>query len=196
MISGMSLERAAGPLLLLGLPLRSLRFSRRGARTAEDQAARDRRLTRERVLYHLGRGRRAREAGRFEDGTREARKALLANPQSAWALALLGQCLTCQRPPDLHGARQALELAQALEPTNGYFVRLLLDVLEAQGDRQAREDVLAWAWWHGAPVDRWLPDGPPSPRSAADGETPHAAHVAPSDRAAQSATRDSVLAGR
>lgn len=190
MISGEKTERAVSPLGLLRLPLRWLPFARRDAQAVEDQAARTRRLTRERVLYHLGRGRRAREAGRFEDGAREARKALLVNPQSAWSLALLGQCLMHQRQPDLHVARQALERAQALEPMNGYFVRLLLDVLEAEGDQQARADVLAWAWWHGAPVERWLPDGPPSRRSEVRAETTSAGHATPA------AARDSVLAGR
>jgi hypothetical protein len=37
---------------------------------------------------------------------------------------------------------------------------LLLDVLDALGDATARDDALAWAWWNGAPVERWLPDGP------------------------------------
>jgi len=94
-------------------------------------------------------------------GAAEARKALEVNPQDAWALALLGQCLAQQDRPDLHGARQALERAQALDPTNGYFVRLLIEVLDAQGDAQGRADALAWSWWKGAPVERWLPDGPP-----------------------------------
>jgi hypothetical protein len=64
-----------------------------------------------------------------------------------------------QSHPDLVEARRAFERASALDPSNGYFVRLLLEVLDAQGDARAREDVLAWAWWSGAPVERWLPDG-------------------------------------
>jgi hypothetical protein len=124
-------------------------------------AERQRRL--ERVRFHLGRGRRAREAGRFEDGAREARRALALNPHDPWSLALLGQCLARQQAPDRGTARRALERARALDPTNGYFVRLLLEVLEIQGDARARGDVLAWAWWSGAPVDRWLPGGPPRP---------------------------------
>jgi hypothetical protein len=68
----------------------------------------------------------------------------------------LSQCLLRQSHPDLAGARRAAERACALSPTNGYFVRLLIDVLDAQGDRAGREDALAWAWWSGAPVDRWL----------------------------------------
>ena len=82
-------------------------------------------------------------------------------------LVALPTPLSRQREPDLHGARVVLERAQALEPTNGYFVSLLLDVLDAQGDTQARVDTLAWAWWKGAPVERWLPDGPPIQRPAA-----------------------------
>jgi tetratricopeptide (TPR) repeat protein len=162
----MVVERAAGPLAVLGLPRRWYLAAKErvwpaSAQPVEDHEARARRLALNRMHYHLGRGRRARDAGRFEEGVAEARKALLVNPQSGWALALLGQCLMHQPQPDLSCARRALERAQALDPTNGYFVRLLLDVLDAEGDQQARADVLAWAWWHGAPVDRWLPDGPP-----------------------------------
>lgn len=113
--------------------------------------------------YHLGRGRRAREVGRFEQGAVEARRALALYPTHPWALALLGQCLQRQRSSDLAGARRALEKASALDPSNGYFVGLLLGVLQAQGDVQAAHDLLTWAWWHGAPVERWLPVGPPMP---------------------------------
>jgi hypothetical protein len=130
----------------------------------------------ETVRYHLGRGRRAREAGRFEDGASEARRAINANAGNPWAYSLLGQCLARQRRPDLVGARRALEWACALDPTNGYFVGLLLDVLDAQGDRASREDALAWAWWSGAPVERWLPNGPNARRrtQAAPDRTPAA----------------------
>ncbi|MCC6173715.1 MAG: hypothetical protein IT305_00290 [Chloroflexi bacterium] len=110
----------------------------------------------DRVRYHLGRGRRAREAGRYERGAHEAREALALNAGNPWAYALLGQCLMRQATPDLVEARHALERACALAPANGYFVRLLLDVLDAQGDITGRDDALAWAWWNGAPVERWL----------------------------------------
>lgn len=134
----------------------------------------------DRVRFHLGRGRRARDAGRYEQGAREARLALLENAGNPWAYALLGQCLFRQAAPDLAGARLALERACALDPTNGYFVRLLLDVLDAQGDREHRENVLAWAWWAGAPVERWL--GPTGPRRRSAAATPGSAPVAPSSR--------------
>jgi predicted Zn-dependent protease len=110
----------------------------------------------ERARYHLGRGRRARDRGRFDVGTREARQALRYDPTSAWAHALLGQCLLRQRCVDLAAAQQAIERACALSPTNGYFVRLLLQVLEVQGDTQARDLAVAKAWWAGAPVERWM----------------------------------------
>jgi tetratricopeptide (TPR) repeat protein len=112
------------------------------------------------VRYYLGRGRRARETGRFEDACSHARRAIDANPGNPWAHALLGQCLMRQRHRDLVEARRSFERACALDPANGYFVRLLLEALDALGDAQGREDVLAWAWWSGAPVERWLPDGP------------------------------------
>jgi tetratricopeptide (TPR) repeat protein len=159
-ISEMKLDWVAGPLVHLA----RWRFIW-GVMSPEQRAMQEQLRSMERLRYHLGRGRLARDAGRYEDGAAEARKALAANPQSAWALALLGQCLARQRRPDLPAARRALERAQALEPTNGYFVRLLLDVLDAQGDVQGRADLLAWAWWQGAPVERWLPDGPPIRRA-------------------------------
>ena len=51
--------------------------------------------------------------------------------------------------------RRASEHACALCPSNGYFIRLLLEVLDAQGDGTGRDDALARAWWSGAPVERW-----------------------------------------
>ncbi len=132
-------------------------------RRADDMDVSQRAAT---VRYHLGRGRRAREAGRYEDGAAEARLAIAANAGNPWAYSLLGQCLLRQHHPDLVEARRALERACALDPSNGYFVRLLLEVLEAQGDRAGREDALAWAWWSGAPVERWLPNGPRIPARA------------------------------
>jgi tetratricopeptide (TPR) repeat protein len=113
-----------------------------------------------RVRYHLGRARRDRDAGNFEQAVHEARRALEWNDQDPWVLALLGQCLFRKPDRDLSGARAALERAWSLDPTNGYFVGLLLDVLDAQCDVAARNDLLTWAWWRGAPVQRWLPNGP------------------------------------
>src|SRR5205814_7187119 len=106
----------------------------------------------------------------------EARRAVAANGGDPWAYALLGQCLLRQQQPDLVGARRALERACALDPSNGYFVRLLLEVLDAQGDRTGREHALARAWWSGAPVERWLPDGPrvPAHQTRRDAETERA----------------------
>src|SRR4030095_8128592 len=43
------------------------------------------------------------------------------------------------------------------ESHDSYTTPGLLDVLDAQGDTQGRADLLAWAWWQGAPVERWLP---------------------------------------
>jgi hypothetical protein len=151
---------------------RPRRATRRQAIPREELQARA-----DRVRFHLGRGRRARDAGRYEEGAREARRALLENAGNPWAHALLGQCLMRQASPDLDGARLALERACALDPTNGYFVRLLLDVLEAQGDSAHRANVLDWAWWAGAPVERWL--GPDGPRRRAEAAPPAGARPAP-----------------
>jgi len=152
---------------------RSRRPSSRAARPECDLQVRS-----DRVRFHLGRGRRARDAGNYEQGAREARRALVENAGNPWAYALLGQCLFRQANPDLAGARLALERACALDPTNGYFVRLLLEVLDAQGDREHRENVLAWAWWAGAPVERWL--SPAGPRRRSTGATPSGSPTLPS----------------
>lgn len=156
------------------------------------------------VRFHLGRGRRARDLGRYARGVTEARRALAENPQEPWALSLLGQCLMLQPRSDLLSARRALERAQALEPMNGYFVRLLLDVLDAQGDAAGRADMLAWAWWNGAPVERWLPEGPPLTRSSvvavSDAEheaqtpTPGPSRAEPEQRSAPVVARQLVSA--
>lgn len=115
------------------------------------------------VQYHLGRGRRAREAGRPAQGAMEARRALAVDPANPWAFALLGQCLL--RMGRIGDAGAALEQARTLAPANGYFVRLSLEVLHAQHDLRGRTDLLNRAWWAGAPVGRWLPSGPlPTPR--------------------------------
>ncbi len=136
------------------------------------------RLRAERSRYHLGRARLARDAGRPEAGAAQARRALSLIPANPWALAVLGQCLLHQSSPDFAGARRVTEQAWALDPTNGYFVRLLLDVLDAQGDVMARAELLDWAWWKGAPVERWLPDG--------------ALHLAAADRMPPESDRDTA----
>ena len=138
---------------------------RRATPWATDRPERELQARSDRVRFHLGRGRRARDGGHYEQGAREARRALLENAGNPWAYALLGQCLFRQAEPDVAGARLAFERACALDPTNGYFVRLLLEVLDAQGAREHREDVLAWAWWAGAPVERWLSPAGPRRRS-------------------------------
>jgi hypothetical protein len=70
-----------------------------------------------------------------------------------------------------------LERACALDPSNGYFVGLLLGVLKAQGDVEGSRNLLTWAWWQGAPVERWLPDGPPLPERGAADDAPAAAQA-------------------
>ena len=114
----------------------------------------------DRARLHLGRGRRAREAGRFEVAAREARRALVQQPTDPWAHALLGQVLLRQRRPNLAAARRELEQACALSPTNGYFVGLLREVLTAEGDAAGCREMIARAWWSGAPVERWLEGAP------------------------------------
>jgi hypothetical protein len=156
------------PSWLAAWPESAASSADRANATAERRADREVRTRLARARFHLGRGRRARERARFADGAREARRAIERNPGDPWAYALLSQCLLRQAGrqagTDLSSARLAAERACALSPTNGYFVGVLLDVLDAQGDRPAREDALAWAWWSGAPVERWLgPDARPAP---------------------------------
>lgn len=132
-----------------------------GARSEQaGPSSNDQELVQRRVQYHLGRGRRAREAGRPARGVQEAHRAIALNPCNPWAHALLGQCLLLTRPADLGEARRSLDRARFLDPTNGYFVRLSLEVLHAQHDLRGRAELLSRAWWAGAPVERWLPSGP------------------------------------
>ena len=203
MISEMRLDWVAGPLALLARQRDRLRISWCGLMSAEARTMQDTLRNMDRLRYHLGRGRRARDAGRFEEGAAEARKALAANSQSAWALALLGQCLLRQQVPDLPGARRALERAHLLESTNGYFVRLLLAVVDAQRDVQGRADLLARAWWKGASVERWLPEGPPIPRrdaaldrGDADQRVPIGAPAGTSRAKSWASARGDLVAGR
>jgi hypothetical protein len=155
-----------------------------GARSRADHASDDDQLAM-RVQYHLGRGRRAREAGHPEQGVKLARRALALNPNDPWAHALLGQCLLRSRVEDISRARRALDQARSLDPTNGYFVRLSLEVLHAQRDARGRSDVLSRAWWAGAAVERWLPGGPQP-------QTRGASALAPADRREPAASRSSV----
>lgn len=149
-----------------------------------------------RAQYHLGRGRRARDTGRPDCGAREARRALAVSPRNPWAYALLGQCLSRSGPSHLDAARKALEQALTLDPTNGYFVRLLLEVLHRQHDTPARMELLTRAWWAGAPVDRWLPDGPPQPRPtrALQPDDRAAMPSVPEPAVSQQTNRQAVLA--
>ena len=120
--------------------------------------------------FHLGRGRLARDVGRFEEAAGEARRALVQQPLDPWAYALLGQALLRQHRPYLIEARRALEEACALSPKNGYFVGLLREVLSSQGDAAAQRELTERAWWLGAPVERWLErpprQAPPAPAAA------------------------------
>lgn len=180
---GKWINEVPGSLALVAQPGRwwrpSWRFAAPSpARRRRVQARPDDRAERfNKFRYHLGRGRRAREVGRFERGAAEARRALALNGGDPWAHALLGQCLERQRASDLSGARRAFERACALDPTNGYFVGLLLGVLNAQGDAEGSRNLLTWAWWQGATVERWLPDGPPLPRRGAEHDAPAGAET-------------------
>ena len=128
----------------------------------------------DRARFHLGRGRRAREVGHHEQAAQDARRALVQQPLDPWAHALLGQAVLRQRQPNLGGARRALEQACALSPRNGYFVGLLREVLQAQGDVDARRRMTDRAWWLGAPVERWL-EGRPGRQVDPAAATPDAA---------------------
>ena len=136
-----------------------------------------------REQYHLGRGRRAREAGRPDLAVQEARRAVALNPRNPWAHALLGQCLLHTDTVHWDDAVRTLAKARTLDPANGYFVRLSLEALDARGDTRGRSELLQRAWWAGAPVERWLPDGPqPQARptlAPADRHEPAVPHSTP-----------------
>jgi Tfp pilus assembly protein PilF len=137
-------------------------FERREARAAihrydpiDDFAAWAR--CRDRAQFHLGRARRAKDRGQYREAAREIERALRYDDTSEAYFQVLGQCLLKQTPPDSVGARRAFERAFALNPRNGYTIRLLLEVYQAECNATAARATIERAQAAGAPPGAWLP---------------------------------------
>jgi tetratricopeptide (TPR) repeat protein len=110
---------------------------------------------RDRAQFHLGRARRAKDRGRYEEAAREIERALQYDDTSEAYFQVLGQCHLRGRPANLAAARWALERAFAINPRNGYTIQLLLKVYEADGNVAAARITLERAIALGAPEQPW-----------------------------------------
>jgi tetratricopeptide (TPR) repeat protein len=112
---------------------------------------------RDRAQFHLGRARRAKDRGHFREAAREIERALRYDDTSESYFQVLGQSLLKSDPPDPAGARRALERAFALNPRNGYTIRLLLEVHAAEHNVAAARATIERAQAAGAPRATWQP---------------------------------------
>ena len=112
---------------------------------------------RDRGQFHLGRARRAKDRGQFRDAACEIERALRFDDTSETYFQVLGQCLLKGIPADRAGARRALERAFAINPRNGYTIRLLLQVYESERNEAAMRATIERAQAAGAPPGVWLP---------------------------------------
>ena len=110
---------------------------------------------RDRAQFHLGRARRAKDRGRYREAAQEIERALRYDDTSEAYFLVLGQCHFKGTPPDLSSARWALERALTINPRNGYTIRLLLQVYEADGNTVAARTTLERALASGAPTSPW-----------------------------------------
>jgi tetratricopeptide (TPR) repeat protein len=110
---------------------------------------------RERARFHLGRARRAKDHGRFLEAAREIERALQYDDTSEAYFQVLGQSHLLASPPDLPAARRALERALSIDPRNGYTIKLLLQVYEADGNFVAACCTIERALAAGAPNGVW-----------------------------------------
>jgi tetratricopeptide (TPR) repeat protein len=110
---------------------------------------------RDRAQFHLGRARRAKDRGRYEEAAREIERALRYDDTSEAYFQVLGQCHLRGAARNLAAARWALERAFARNPRNGYTIQLLLELHEADGNPAAARNVLERAIGAGAPEPPW-----------------------------------------
>jgi tetratricopeptide (TPR) repeat protein len=110
---------------------------------------------RDRAQFHLGRGRRARDRGRYREGAREIERAIRYDDTSEAYFQVLAQCQLRSSPPKPSEARQALERAFAINPRNSYTIKLLLDLYEGDGNAAAARSTLERARKAGAPMAGW-----------------------------------------
>jgi tetratricopeptide (TPR) repeat protein len=110
---------------------------------------------RDRAQFHLGRARRAKDRGRYREAAREIERALRFDDSSEAYFLVLGQCFLNGSPRDLSAARRALERALAINPRNGYTIKLLLRVYDAEGNAVGARTTLERALAGGAPACPW-----------------------------------------
>jgi hypothetical protein len=113
---------------------------------------------REAGWYHLSRARRAIDRESRDEAERHAREARRWDDTRAANNLALGEVLARRSPPDLDGARCALEAAFNLEPSNGYIVDRLRAAYAACEDRGAAIRMLRRALAAGAPEQVWGPE--------------------------------------
>jgi Tfp pilus assembly protein PilF len=112
---------------------------------------------RDRGQFHLGRARRAKDRGQYHEAAREIERALKYDDTSETYFQVLGQSLLHQPSRDLAGARRAFERAFALNPRNGYTIRLLADACLREGNPDAARVTVQRAQAAGAPAGAWQP---------------------------------------
>lgn len=112
---------------------------------------------RDRGQFHLGRARRAKDRGHFRVAAREIERALHYDDTSEAYFQVLGQSLLRCEPPDPAGARRAFERAFALNPRNGYTLRLLIDAHLREGNADGARLAIERARAAGAPPGAWEP---------------------------------------
>jgi hypothetical protein len=116
---------------------------------------------RDRAQFHLGRARRAKDRGQYREAAREIERGLRYDDTSEAYFQVLGQCLLKGIPADPGGARRALERAFAINPRNGYTIRLLLQVYDSDRNDAAVRATIERAQAAGATISAWLPSQTP-----------------------------------
>jgi tetratricopeptide (TPR) repeat protein len=110
---------------------------------------------RDRAQFHLGRARRAKDHGRYDDAAREIERALRFDDTSEGYFQVLGQCHLYGSRPNRAAARAAFERAFAINPRNGYTIKYLLDLYLPEGNLVGARRTVERAWAAGAPVAHW-----------------------------------------
>ena len=113
---------------------------------------------REAGWYHLSRARRALDREDWDEAEYEARRALEWDDTRPANFLALGEALAGRTPPDLAGARVALEAAFELSPADSYLVDRLRALYERLGDRDAAIQMLSRALAAGGPRQVWGPE--------------------------------------
>jgi tetratricopeptide (TPR) repeat protein len=122
---------------------------------------------RDRAQFHLGRARRAKDHGRFDDAAREIERALRFDDTSEAYFLVLGQCHLGRKDPNWQAARAAFERAFSINPRNGYTIKFLLDLYLADHNQSAARRTVERAVAAGAPAQHWFDYlGQAQPRAA------------------------------